>query len=100
MTEIEMVLDQVKDKITGSLTELDVKCTAEELNTLCSVLNLSVLKLRHPMQPDFEVSQSLVECYARCLADPNYYRVLEFVYLSNPCVQKNVEYIFPQVKHE
>lgn len=98
MENLENQLDKIQDRIMHSLTELDVNITADELNSICSIISLSTLKLKHPIPTDFIPSTDLTSCYVQCISNPNYYKVLEFIYLSNPCVQKNVEFIFPQMK--
>lgn len=98
MKSLENLLDEIQDRIMHSLTELDVKITADELNSICSIISLSTLKLKHPIPIDFAPAKDLTSCYVQCISTPNYYKVLEFIYLSNPCVKMNVEFIFPQMK--
>ena len=100
IVDIEKVLDKIQERITNSLTELDVKCTADELNAVCSIFSLSMFKLKHPIPVDFIPAVDCASCYVQCISTPNYYKILEFIYLSNPCVQKNIEFIFPQMSHE
>lgn len=100
MVEIESLLDSVLDRIMHSLSEVEVKCTADELNSICSISSLSMLKLRHMLPTDFIPATDIMSCYVQCISNPTYYRVLEFIYLSNPCVKQNVEYIFPQMVRE
>lgn len=98
--EVEKMLDSVQDRIMHSFNEWDVVCTADELNHICSIIGLSTLKLQHPLPVDFIPAQDLSSCYMQCITNTSYYRVLEFIYLSNPCVKNNVEFIFPQMVQE
>ena len=90
------VLYEIKQRIDSAFSIWDVTISAQELNELCSTKALTKIKLSTGFDSSKAFPVDVMDSFYAAKAG-SLKATLAFIYFSNPCVQKNVEYIFPSI---